>query len=141
MPKKKKLSPKDAEWAKAKKLCRLNMDDIRKAKELGFKPKNLMKNIPSKTEQWKAPVKIWIRDLYYERFGEKTNKETHKTTHNKTQQQKIPSSKDTGYNLDLWDDPYLTVDDHAVYENDYDVDKKDYDKNPFPSVDCDELPF
>jgi len=54
----------DPEWAKAKKLCRLNQEDIRMAKELGFRPRSLMKNIPDKSQRWKAPVKIWIRDLY-----------------------------------------------------------------------------
>lgn len=27
-------------------------------------PRSLIKNIPSKSQQWKAPVKYWIRDLY-----------------------------------------------------------------------------
>lgn len=27
-------------------------------------PRKLIKNIPSKSQQWKAPVKYWIRDLY-----------------------------------------------------------------------------
>ena len=40
------------------------------AKELGLKPRILIKNIPSKNQQWKAPVKYWIRDLYEKRiFG------------------------------------------------------------------------
>lgn len=56
-------------WKEAKKLCRLNEDDIRKAKELGFSPKTLIKNIPNKKEQWKAPVKFWIRDLYNKKHG------------------------------------------------------------------------
>lgn len=56
-------------WKEAKKLCRLNEEDIRKAKELGFSPKTLIKNIPNKKEQWKAPVKVWIRDLYNEKHG------------------------------------------------------------------------
>lgn len=34
------------------------------AQELGLKPRTLIKNIPSQTLQWKAPVKYWIRDLY-----------------------------------------------------------------------------
>lgn len=32
-------------------------------------PKSLLKNIPSPKEQWKAPVKVWVRDLYKEKFG------------------------------------------------------------------------
>lgn len=42
----------------------LNQDDIRMAKELGMNPRSLIKNIPSTSQQWKAPVKYWIRDLY-----------------------------------------------------------------------------
>lgn len=34
------------------------------AQELGIKPRTLIKNIPGKSQQWKAPVKHWIRDLY-----------------------------------------------------------------------------
>ena len=52
------------DWVEAKHRCQLNQDDIRKAKELGLNPRKLIKNIPSKSQQWKAPVKYWIRDLY-----------------------------------------------------------------------------
>ncbi len=37
------------------------------AQELGMNPKKLIKNVPAKTEPWKAPVHVWIRDLYEER--------------------------------------------------------------------------
>jgi hypothetical protein len=40
------------------------MEDIRMAKELGISPRSLMKNNPSKSQQWKLPVKLWIRELY-----------------------------------------------------------------------------
>ena len=33
----------------------------------GIKPEKPIKNIPGKDEQWKAPVKYWIRDMYEER--------------------------------------------------------------------------
>jgi hypothetical protein len=59
----------DPQWAKAKRLCRLNQDDIAKAKELGLNPKSLMKNIPSPKQRWKLPVKEWVRELYDKRFG------------------------------------------------------------------------
>lgn len=59
----------NAAWAEAKKRCRLNELEIKMAKELGMKPKSLLKNIPSPQEKWKAPVKVWIRDLYEEKFG------------------------------------------------------------------------
>jgi hypothetical protein len=69
-PKKKRKKSKDQHdpvWAKAKALCRLNMEDIRMAKELGMSPRSLMKNVPSPTQPWKASVKFWIRGLYAKR--------------------------------------------------------------------------
>lgn len=56
-------------WAEAKKRCRLNQNDIQMAKELGMTPKSLLKNIPSPKQQWKAPVNVWIRELYEKKFG------------------------------------------------------------------------
>lgn len=56
-------------WVEAKKRCRLNETDIQMAKELGMTPKSLIKNIPAPNQQWKAPVKEWIRDLYEEKIG------------------------------------------------------------------------
>lgn len=40
------------------------------AKELGMGPRSLVKNIPAKSQPWKAPVGQWLRDLYAKRFGE-----------------------------------------------------------------------
>ncbi|OIJ15331.1 hypothetical protein BKP37_06590 [Anaerobacillus alkalilacustris] len=60
---------KNATWEEAKKRCRLNQADIQMAKELGMTPKSLLKNIPSHKQQWKVPVKVWIRDLYEKKFG------------------------------------------------------------------------
>lgn len=55
-------------WEEAKKQCRLNEADIQMAKELGMTPRSLIKNVPTPNQQWKAPVKVWIRDLYEEKF-------------------------------------------------------------------------
>jgi len=49
---------KDVEWAEAKKKCRLNEETVKMAKEMGLNPRSLVKNIPNKSEQWKAPVSI-----------------------------------------------------------------------------------
>ncbi len=73
-PKKKRPKPQkplqhDPKWAEAKQRCRLNMDDIRKAKELGLKPQALIRNVPSAKQKWKAPVKIWIQELYEKRIA------------------------------------------------------------------------
>ncbi len=43
------------------------MPHLNSAKELGLVPRSLIKNIPSPKQQWKAPVKDWIRDLYSRR--------------------------------------------------------------------------
>ena len=40
------------------------------AKELGIGPRSLIKNIPARTQQWKAPVEDWVRDLYEKRQRE-----------------------------------------------------------------------
>ncbi|KAB7665541.1 hypothetical protein [Bacillus sp. B1-b2] len=55
-------------WSEAKKRCHLNEMDVQMAKELGMTPKSLVKNIPASNQTWKVPVKIWIRDLYEEKF-------------------------------------------------------------------------
>jgi hypothetical protein len=55
MSKKKKSDKFDPLWAQAKKVCRLNQEEIRMAKELGMGPRVLMRNVPSPKQQWKAP--------------------------------------------------------------------------------------
>ena len=64
--KKKKASggKRQTDWAEAKRLCRLNQQDVEMAKELGFSPRALIENIPSRSQPWKAPVKHWIRELH-----------------------------------------------------------------------------
>jgi hypothetical protein len=61
--------PQRHSWAEAKKLCRLNQDDIEMAKRLGFRPDALIRAIPNPKQEWKLPVKQWVRMLYGERFG------------------------------------------------------------------------
>ncbi|MEA3424576.1 MAG: hypothetical protein U9Q80_12370 [Bacillota bacterium] len=65
----------DSMWAEAKKRCRLNAATIQMAKEMGLNPKSLIKNIPNKNQQWKAPVHVWIQEMYEDRFGEAKLKE------------------------------------------------------------------
>ncbi|MBZ9687436.1 hypothetical protein G9F72_013985 [Clostridium estertheticum] len=64
---------KEVEWADVKKKCKLNSETLRQAKEMGLNPRSLIKNIPNKSEQWKAPVSVWIQDMYEERQA-KANK-------------------------------------------------------------------
>jgi hypothetical protein len=51
------------QWAECKRKCRLNDEDIAIAKRFGLNPRNLIKNIPGKSEPWKAPVKVWLREI------------------------------------------------------------------------------
>jgi hypothetical protein len=53
----------DELWAEAKRKCRLNTEDIALAKRLGLNPRSLIKNIPNKSELWKAPVKDWLHEI------------------------------------------------------------------------------
>jgi hypothetical protein len=56
-------------WPEAKKLCRLNQNDIAMAKALGFRPDTLVRARPDPKQKWKLPVKYWIHELHSERFG------------------------------------------------------------------------
>lgn len=56
------------EWVKAKRLCRLSDDEVRMARELGIGPRALIKNIPNPKQRWKAPLGVWIRNLYAKRI-------------------------------------------------------------------------
>jgi hypothetical protein len=60
---------KEDAWKEAQRVCRLSDEEIRMAKELGFQPKSLIKNIPPPSQQWKAPVNEWVRLLYEKKFG------------------------------------------------------------------------
>lgn len=64
------MSARDDDWIKAKRLCRLSAEDVRKAQALGLNPRKLIAKIPSPSQRWKAPVRDWIDDLYCRRFGE-----------------------------------------------------------------------
>lgn len=54
---KKEMAYKQEMWDEAKKKCRIGDEEIRMAKEMGLNPKSLIKNIPNKSEMWKAPIK------------------------------------------------------------------------------------
>lgn len=54
-------------WDEAKRRCRLSLEAVAMARELGLNPQTLIKNVPSRSEPWKAPVEDWIRELYARR--------------------------------------------------------------------------
>jgi hypothetical protein len=65
-------------WAECKRKCRLNNDDIALAKRLNLNPRSLIKNIPNKSEQWKAPVKVWLREIESKRNKKAAQKQKRK---------------------------------------------------------------
>jgi len=69
---------KNIEWVEAKKKCRLNEETVKMAKEMGLNPRSLIKNIPNKSEQWKAPVSLWIQEMYQKRQEKALKKKARK---------------------------------------------------------------
>ena len=65
-------------WAEAKQKCHLNNEDIALAKRLGLNPRSLIKNIPSKSEPWKAPVKDWLHEIDAKRQKKSAQKQRRK---------------------------------------------------------------
>ncbi len=89
---KKNRTKREAEWAEAKRKCRLNTETLRMAKELGLNPRSLIKNIPNKAEPWKAPVHVWIRDMYEERQAKAAQKRARKAKEQTEGQQELPAN-------------------------------------------------
>ena len=65
---------KNERWKEAQVRCRLSEEAVKMAKEMGLNPLSLIKNIPSKSQQWKAPVEEWVRDMYEKRNTKRTLK-------------------------------------------------------------------
>ncbi len=70
-------------WQEAKRKCRLNVEDIALAKKLGLNPKSLMKNIPNKSEPWKAPIGVWLREIEAKR-NKKAEQKQRRAEHKKS---------------------------------------------------------
>lgn len=64
----------DADWGEAAKRCRLSQEELRMARELGFNPRSLIKNIPSPSQRWKASVADWVRGLYEKKLKKAARK-------------------------------------------------------------------
>ena len=70
-----KMANNDQLWQEAKKRCRLDDKDIALAKRLGLNPRSLIKNIPNKSEPWKAPVKDWLHEIEAKRSKKAAQKQ------------------------------------------------------------------
>ena len=69
MAKKKQLSPKYQVWIDARKKFKLSHAHIQMARELGLNPKKLGKLANHKQESWKAPLPVFIENIYFKNFG------------------------------------------------------------------------
>jgi hypothetical protein len=56
-------------WIEARRRFRLSHMHIQMARELGMNPKKLGKLANHHQEPWKAPLPIFIEDIYFKRFG------------------------------------------------------------------------
>ena len=72
-------------WQDAQKKCRLNPEDVTLAKRLGLNPRSLIKNIPSKSEPWKAPVKDWLHEIEAKRSKKAEQKQRRREKEAKVQ--------------------------------------------------------
>ncbi|MDP4855989.1 MAG: hypothetical protein NWR42_01125 [Desulfobacterales bacterium] len=69
MSKQKQYSPKFQIWIDVRKRHKLSHAHIQMARELGMNPKKFGKLNNHKQEPWKAPLPIFIENLYLKRFG------------------------------------------------------------------------
>ena len=69
MAKQKQLSPKYQVQIDARKRHKLSHAHIQMARELGMNPKKFGKLNNRNQEPWKAPLPIFIKNLYFKRFG------------------------------------------------------------------------
>jgi hypothetical protein len=69
MPSKRPAQDEEA-WKNAKKICRLNAQQVEMARALGMNPKKLPGLRPSPQQRWKLRVGEFIEDRYRKRFGD-----------------------------------------------------------------------
>ncbi len=67
----KNLSPKYQPWVDARTRFHLSHAHVQMARELGLNPKKFGGLANHKQEPWKAPLPIFIEDIYFKRFGKK----------------------------------------------------------------------
>lgn len=66
---KSKMAQKFQPWIDARKRFRLSHAHVQMARELGMNPKKLGGLANHKQQPWKAPLPIFIEELYEKRFG------------------------------------------------------------------------
>ena len=69
MAKKKRIPGKYQAWIDARKRYRLSHAHIEMARELGMNPGKFGKIANHEQEPWKAPLPVFIEEIYFKRFG------------------------------------------------------------------------
>ena len=69
MVKKERIPEHLRPWIEARRRFRLSHMHIQMARELGMNPRKFGKLANHRQEPWKAPLPIFIEDLYHRRFG------------------------------------------------------------------------
>jgi len=69
---KSKVSRKLQPWIDARKRFRLSHAHVQMARELGMNPKKLGGLANHKQQPWKAPLPVFIEQLYEKRFGRRS---------------------------------------------------------------------
>ncbi len=77
MAKKRKIPDKYQVWINARKKYRLSYVHIQMARELGMNPKKFGQKANHKQEPWKAPLPVFIENLYFKRFGKRQPDKVH----------------------------------------------------------------
>ena len=71
MAKKMKIPEKLQVWINARKKYHLSHAHIQMARELGLNPHKFGKIANHRQEPWKAPLPVFIEDIYFKRFRKK----------------------------------------------------------------------
>ena len=71
MAKKMKIPEKLQVWINARKKYHLSHAHIQMARELGLNPRKFGKTANHRQEPWKAPLPVFIEDIYFKRFKKK----------------------------------------------------------------------
>jgi hypothetical protein len=71
MTKKMKIPGKLQVWIDARKKYHLSHAHIQMARELGLNPRKFGKIANHRQEPWKAPLPVFIEDIYFKRFKKK----------------------------------------------------------------------
>ena len=71
MAKKMKIPEKFQVWIDARKKYHLSHAHIQMARELGLNPRKFGKIANHRQEPWKAPLPVFIEDIYFKRFRKK----------------------------------------------------------------------